>query len=172
MVRMAMSANLSKVGRLYIMEIRTKPYEVCHIFRFKPLPGKSSQENIFVPGWEGVDQYYQILPNLTMMYSRLKAMFGRDELNTALEYKFQYLSQILCWFLLTTRVDVPLALMESSSSIMEYPGWSTTTLYILNQYFWNRTAIHWLCSQTFVVEECNATEPFSTESVNFRIILL
>ena len=91
MVRMAMSANLSKVGRLYIMEIRTKPYEVCHIFRFKPLPGKSSQENIFVPGWEGVDQYYQILPDLTMMYSRLKAMlFGRDELNTALEYKFQY----------------------------------------------------------------------------------
>ena len=50
MVRMAMSANLLKVGRLYIMEIRTKPYEVCHIFRFKPLPGKSSQENIFVPG--------------------------------------------------------------------------------------------------------------------------
>ena len=99
-------------------------------------------------------------------------MFGRDELNIALEYKFQYLNQILCWFLLTTRVDVPLALMESSSSIMEYPGWSTTTLYILNQYFWNRTAIHWLCSQTFVVEERNATEPFSTESVNFRDILL
>ena len=74
MVRMAMSANLSKVGRLYIMEIRTKPYEVCHIFRFKPLPGKSSQENIFVPGWEGVDQYYQILPDLTMMYSGLKSL--------------------------------------------------------------------------------------------------